>query len=95
MKDTSRMVYFDAIRDAHASPAAAQLLESLIDNYFDLNEQLKKTKLSDVLDYERRLVEPLRILAYENETLKKEVNQLRKKLNMGEKYKEINNENLG
>lgn len=88
MNDT-RLPYLQAIKDAHKSPAAAQLLEDLIDNYFDLNEQLKNTRLSDVLDYERRLVEPLRILAYENETLKKEVNKLRKQLNMGEKYREI------
>ena len=85
----NKQLYLQSIKDAHKSPAAAQLLEDFIDNYFELNEHLKNTKLSDVLDYERRLVEPLRILAYENETLKKEVNKLRKQLGMVEKYKEI------
>ena len=55
-------------------------------------EHMKKTSLYDVYQYEERVtrntVEPMRVLAYDNQRLKKEVNKLRKQLGLIEKYKE-------
>ena len=54
-------------------------------------EHMEKTSLYDVYTYESRVteafVEPMRILAHENEKLKKEVNELRSKKGLSKKYK--------
>lgn len=68
-------------------------LHELVNKHFDMLEHLEETSLLDVLEYEKRankaLIEPLRILTFENESLKKEVNKLRKEKNKSEKYKII------
>ena len=52
-------------------------------------EHLKETSLYGVLEYESKLVQPMEILVYENEKLRKEVNDLRKQLGLSKKYKVI------
>lgn len=51
---------------------------------------MKETSLWDVYNYETEylnsLIEPTRILSFENKQLKKEVNELRKKLRLVKKY---------
>ena len=49
---------------------------------------MKKISLWDVFEYEKRLLDPMSILAHENQSLKKEVNDLRKQLGKIPKYKE-------
>ena len=52
---------------------------------------MKETSLYDVYMYEERImknsIEPMEILAYDNEKLKKEVNELRKQLGLSKKYR--------
>lgn len=81
-----------ALAKAHEDPESYQLMETLVDNYFGLVKHLRETSLYDVLEYEKRItngtVEPMKILAYENERLKKEINKLRRTLGKTEKYRE-------
>mgnify|MGYP006923255463 CR=1 FL=1 len=81
-----------ALAKAHKDEEAHRLIETLIDDHFTMLAHLKTTSLYDVLEYEKRLtngvIGPLEILTYENETLKKEVNKLRRQLGKIEKYKE-------
>lgn len=83
----------EALLKAHESTESFNLLESLINEYFKMIEHMKETSLYDVYMYEEKFaknsIEPIQILVYENEKLKKEVNKLRKQLKLGEKYKEI------
>ena len=62
-------------------------LKSLIDDYFSIVDHLKQTSLWDVLTYEDRLESPLRLLEADNERLKKENNNLLRKLKQVEKYR--------
>lgn len=62
-------------------------LKSLIDDYFSIVDHLKQTPLWDILTYEDRLESPLRILTADNERLKKENNNLLRKLKQVEKYR--------
>lgn len=80
--------YMIALAKAHEDEKAYQMVESLIKNHFAMIEHMKKTSLYDVYEYENRLVQPIEILAYDNEKLKKEVNDLRKQLGLGKKYKD-------
>ena len=84
------------IQDANSNPDAAKLLESLVKKHFALLGHLAETSLYDVLEYEKRFanscIEPMRILAWDNEKLKKEVNKLRRELGKIEKYKENDDE---
>lgn len=83
----------DALLDAHYNPHSMKLLTELIGEHFSLIEHMKETSLFDVLEYEKKFaatcVEPMRILALDNERLKKEINKLRRKLGKIEKYKEM------
>lgn len=83
-----RADYQMALAKAHTDPESFRLVETLIDKHFDQIEHLKRTPLYDVLQYEQRLFEPMKILTYENEKLKKEINKLRRELGRGNKYKE-------
>ncbi len=91
MKAT-KQEYLDALLDAHYNPYSMKLLTELIGEYFALIEHMKETSLFDVLEYEKKFaatcVEPMKILAWDNEKLKKDVNKLRRKLGKDEKYKE-------
>ena len=83
----------------HEDTEAFHMIEQFIRDHFAMVEHMKETSLYDVYLYEERFakinVEPMRILAHDNERLKKEVNKLRKQLSLTEKYKEKNNETLG
>lgn len=81
-----------ALAKAHKDAEAYHMIELLINNYFSMIEHMKTTSLYDVYMYEKRFtknsLEPMKILAYENEMLKKEVNKLRRQLGKIEKYKQ-------
>lgn len=83
--------YLHALRTSYKNAESYNMVESLIDSYFLMIRHMKETSLFDVLKYEERVtnasLEPMRILAYENEDLKREVNKLRKELGLCEKYK--------
>ena len=83
--------YIIALSKVHEDTEAFKMVESLIKTHFAMVEHMKKTSLYDVFMYEKRFVdnsiEPMKILAYDNEKLKKEVNDLRKQLRLSEKYK--------
>lgn len=88
MKELTEREYLEALDNAHNDPEAYKIIERLITNHISTINHMKKTSLWDIFEYERGLVEPMRIFAIENNDLKKEVNKLRKKLGMIEKYKE-------
>lgn len=85
-----------AVRDDPHAPSEFVLIESLIKDYFRMFDHMKATSLYDVYTYEREvakaLFDPMEMYAFDNARLKKEVNQLRRKLNMVEKYKIIGEE---
>ena len=74
--------YMIALAKVHNDAEAYQMIESLIKNHFAMIEHMKKTSLYDIFEYEKRLVEPMEILVYDNEKLKKEVNKLRQQLGL-------------
>ena len=84
--------YMMALAKAHTDTKSFELMEALIDAYFSLIQHMKETSLYDVFEYEKRFanqyLEPMRILAHDNEKLKREVNKLRRELGKIEKYKE-------
>lgn len=83
--------YKKALLDIHNNPESLLLLNELIEEHFAMIEHMKKTSLYDVYMYENTItktsIEPMKILAFDNEKLKKEVNELRKQLGLGKKYK--------
>ncbi len=79
----------DALTKAHEDPAALALIKTFIYDHFTLVDHMKETSLYDVLEYADKLVQPLEILAYENEKLKKEINKLRRQSGLGDKYREM------
>lgn len=89
MKERTWSEYIDALDKASEDPECRKVIEELIGAYIGLIAHMKDTPLWDIYEYERKLVEPMKIFAYENNKLKKEVNELRRKLGMIEKYKEI------
>lgn len=88
MNNLTKLDYLNALDKAHEDPESHKIIEKLIDNHLNVLEHMKKTSLWDIFEYEKRLLQPFEILAYDNVKLKKEVNQLRKQLGMIEKYKE-------
>ena len=91
MNKPTEKQYLDAIKLVPYDSASVKLLESLIKTHFKMIEHMKETSLWDIYEYENRVangaLEPMRYLAFENEQMKKEINKLRKKLGMCEKYK--------
>lgn len=83
--------YLVTIHEAELNPNVEKILENLVAEHFAMLRHMKETPLYDIFEYEKRLVEPMKILAYDNENLKKEVNKLRKQLGKIEKYKEVSN----
>ena len=81
----------DALSKVHKDAEAYAMIEKIIKSHFEMIKHMKNTSLYDVYTYEERVteafVEPMRIIAYENDNLKKEVNSLRKQLGMCKKYK--------
>ncbi len=92
MKEYTRFEYTRALNNAHEDPEAYKIIETLIGEHLSMLQHMKKTSLWDVFQYEERLTktttEPMEMLMWDNEKLKKEVNKLRRQLGMGEKYKE-------
>ena len=80
--------YLMALEKAHNDPEEHKFVESLIKDHFVMVRHMKKISLWDVFEYEKRLLDPMSILAHENQSLKKEVNDLRKQLGKIPKYKE-------
>ena len=91
-KEYYKIDYLRALSHVHNDLEAYSLIESLIEKHFAMIEHMKKTSLYDVYQYEDRIarntLEPMRLMAHDNDRLKKEVNKLRKQLGMIEKYKE-------
>lgn len=80
--------YMMALDMAQSDPESYRLVERLIKEHFAMIEHMKNTSLWDVYSYEQKVTQPLEILVYDNTKLKKEVNDLRKELGLGAKYKE-------
>lgn len=93
-KPLTKLEYYKALDTAHEDPESYKIIEDLIHRYINTYEHLQKTSLWDIFEYEKRLLQPVEIIAYDNVKLKKEVNQLRKKLGMVEKYKTEDTEEL-
>lgn len=85
--------YLQKLSKVSHDPEAYKEIESLIHKHFSMIDHMKETSLWDVYEYENKVakgvLEPMRILAFDNERLKKEVNKLRKELGLIEKYKEV------
>lgn len=89
MKEHTLIEYLDALDKSNEDPESRKIIEDLIYGHLDMVKHMKNTPLWDIFMYEKRLLEPVKIIASDNADLKKEINQLRKKLGMCEKYKEI------
>ena len=67
------------------------VVERLIKDYYNMIEHLKNTKLYDVILFEESSLKFIKDstsdLYYENEKLKKEINELRQNKGLGKKYK--------
>ena len=81
----------DALSKSSEEKASFELIEAVINDYFAMLEHMKETSLYDVFMYEMNItkgsLEALKILTYENEKMKKEINTLRKELGLTDKYK--------
>ena len=92
MTQLTKVEYLSVLSRLIGDPNDIGLIEHLINEYFSMLNHMRETSLYDVLMYEitfaENNLEPMRILAHENEKLKKEVNELRKQLGKVEKYKE-------
>lgn len=88
----SKEEYLDALSKVNEDTEAFHMIKALINKYFLMVEHMKETSLYEVYTYEERVteafIEPMKIIASENEELKKEVNKLRKQLGLKKKYKE-------
>lgn len=80
--------YITALIKAYVDPESFKMVESLIKEHFAMIRHMKETSLYDIYEYEKRLTQPMEILVYDNEKLKREVNDLRKQLGLGKKYKD-------
>lgn len=89
MKEHTLIEYLDALDKVHEDSESRKIIEDLIGRHISMIKHMKETPLWDIYEYERKLVEPMRMFVLENQDLKKEINQLRKKLGMCEKYKEF------
>lgn len=91
MKLRSKLDYLIALDNAHVDPNSRKIIEELINEHLGMIKHMEHTSLWDVYEYEeqltKRLLEPLDYSHFENKRLKKEVNKLRLKLGMIEKYK--------
>ena len=98
MKLRSKIDYLIALDNAHVDPDSRKIIEELINEHLGMIRHMKYTSLMDVYEYEetltKRLLEPLDYAHFDNKRLKKEVNELRLKLGMIEKYKTEGTEGL-
>ena len=83
----------DALERLQGSEAAHLLFDELIDRYFEMVDHMKRTSIWDILLYEKDVIREtngwIENIIVENNELKKEVNELRKKLKMDKKYRII------
>ena len=91
MRVRSKLDYLVALDNAHIDPDSRKIIEELINEHLSMIKHMEHTSLWDVYEYEetltKRLLEPLDYAHFDNKRLKKEVNKLRLKLGMIEKYK--------
>jgi hypothetical protein len=91
MKEPTKLDYLIALDNAHVDSVSRKIIENLINRHLKMIEHMKETSLWDVYEYENRIasgaLEPMQFLAFENNQMKKEINKLRKKLGLCEKYK--------
>ena len=91
MAKTTEKEYLEAVKLVPYDSASCKLLESLIKDHFRMIRHMQETSLWDIYEYENRVaagaLEPMQFLAFENEQMKKEINKLRRKLGMCEKYR--------
>lgn len=85
--------YIQALERLIGDPEDLALLQLFVHNHFSMIDHMKTTSLYDVYEYEKKIakltLDPMQMLAFDNEQLKKEVNKLRKQLGMIEKYREL------
>ena len=77
----------DALNRLEGSEATHLIFNELIDKYFEMTDHMKRTSIWDILLYEKDGW--LEDIIVQNNELKKEVNELRKKLEMTKKYRII------
>ena len=86
----TRSECLDALSKVHKDTDSFQLIKDLIYDYFSIIDHMKETSLYDVYTYEERFTKInttlTEMLIFDNEKLKKEVNKLRKRLGLKEKY---------
>ena len=92
MKCFDEREYKDILMKLDGESNDKDAIEELISNYFKMIRHMKETSLYDVYMYESNITKGIKtmiqILSDQNSELKKEVNKLRKKLGLKEKYKE-------
>ena len=83
----------DALNRLEGSETAHLIFNELIDKYFEMVDHMKRTSIWDILLYEKDVLREtngwLEDIIVQNNELKKEVNELRKKLEMTKKYRII------
>lgn len=83
----------DVLNRLEGSETAHLIFNELIDKYFEMTDHMKKTSIWDILLYEKDVIREtngwLEDIIVQNNELKKEVNELRKKLEMTKKYRII------
>lgn len=83
----------DALNRLEGSEVTHLLFNELIDTYFEMVDYMKRTSIWDILLYEKDVIREtngwLEDIIVQNNELKKEVNELRKKLEMTKKYRII------
>lgn len=84
---TSKVMYKNALSKAHEDRESYDIVNALIDEYFAVMDHMKATSLYDVFMYEKRTTESFALIATQNDDLKQEVNELRKRLGLGKKYR--------
>ena len=96
MTSLTKHDYLIALDNTDKDPESRKIIEKLIYEHIGMIRHMKATSLWDVYEYEdlltKKLVEPMQMVTYDNKKMRKEINELRKKLGMCEKYKTDENE---
>ena len=91
--EISEQMCKNAVEHLEGNSQAINIINKLIDEHFDMVDHMKRTSIWDILLYEKDVVREtngwLEDIIVQNNELKKEVNELRKKLKMSKKYKII------
>ena len=93
MNKPTEKQYLDAIKLVPYDSESVKMLEQLVKDHFKMIDHMKKTSLWSVFEYEelleKRMVEPMEMVVYDNTRMKSEINALRKQLGKCDKYKEL------